>query len=169
MTQVLQASGAFGYTASFLPPEPKTQRESRMRADAFDWVQAEIVEMDTVHGMGTIEYVPIRSVPKGTTLIPTKFTYKCKHGDMGQVIKKKARVCVRGDLQCKHEYTETFAPTSRFNAIRTLMAVATQQNSKLYQFDIRGAFMEASIDDKDIYIQLPPGYEAPPGTVAKLA
>ena len=28
--------------------------------------------------------------------------------------------------------------------------------------------MEVSIDNKDIYIQLPPGYEAPLGTVAKL-
>ena len=169
ITQVLNASDALGYTAAFIPPEPKTQRESRMRADAQDWVQAEMVEIDTVHGMGTIDYVPIRTVPKGTTLIPTKFTYKCKFGDQGQVIRKKARVCVRGDLQCKHEYTETFAPTSRFNAIRTLMAISTQQNSKLFQFDIRGAFMEAKIDDKDIYIQLPPGYEAPPGMVAKLS
>jgi hypothetical protein len=169
ITQVIAASGAFGYTSAFLPPEPKNQRESRLRPDVHDWVQSEHVEMDTVMGMGTIEYVPSCKVPKGTTLLPTKFSYKCKFGEEGEIIKKKARLCARGDLQRDEEYSETFAPTSRFNALRTLFAMATQLDYSLYQFDIRGAFMTSDIDENDIYIQLPPGYEAPPGTVAKLS
>eukprot|EP00961_Rhodomonas_salina_P000579 8351-Rhodomonas_salina.1 len=56
--------------------------------------------------MGTIVYVPNEDLPEGTTLIPTKFAYKCKFGDHGQMIKKKGRLVVRGDLQKEHEYTD---------------------------------------------------------------
>eukprot|EP00961_Rhodomonas_salina_P143397 1929593-Rhodomonas_salina.1 len=86
-----------------------------------------------------------------------------------QVIKKKGRLVVRGDLQKEHEYTETFAPTSRFNTLRALMSVTVQQQLKLVQFDIKGAFMVSSIEDKDIYIALPPGYEVPKGFTTKLS
>eukprot|EP00961_Rhodomonas_salina_P169895 2289466-Rhodomonas_salina.1 len=79
--------------------------------------------------MGTIVYVPNEDLPEGTTLIPgpTKFAYKCKFSDHSQVIKKKGRLVVRGNLQKEHEYTETFSPTSRFNTLRALMSVAVQQ------------------------------------------
>eukprot|EP00961_Rhodomonas_salina_P075136 1008720-Rhodomonas_salina.1 len=95
-----------------LPPEPKTQHEERLRPDMQDWIDAEWIEMDTIYHMGTIVYVPTADLPPGTTLIPTKFAYKCKFGEKGQVIKKKGRLVVRGDVQYESEFTETFASTS---------------------------------------------------------
>ena len=169
LTQLIGMQKQYGFKAAYLPPEPKTQNEARKRPDFQSWIDSEWVEMDTVYNMGTITYVPNSSVPDGVTCIPTKFTYKCKFGDVGQVIKKKARIVVRGDLQYDTEYAETYAPTSRFNTLRTLISVAAQQDLKLMQFDVRGAFMVAPIDDKDIYVQLPPGYEAPDGFTAKLS
>eukprot|EP00961_Rhodomonas_salina_P230511 3115040-Rhodomonas_salina.1 len=71
----------YSFAATALPPEPKNQTEARKRADAQDWIDAEWVEMDTVYGMGTIQFVPISELPFGTSLIPTKFAYKCKFGD----------------------------------------------------------------------------------------
>ena len=109
--QLINMQTRYAFTATVLSPEPKTQNEASCRADFQDWVDAEFVEMDTVYGMGMIQYVPVCELPKGTTLIPTKFAYKCNFGDKGQIIKKKARLCVRGDLQKDTEYTETFAPT----------------------------------------------------------
>eukprot|EP00961_Rhodomonas_salina_P241574 3263501-Rhodomonas_salina.1 len=85
------------------------------------------------------------------------------------MIKKKACLCLRGDLQNETEYNETFAPTSRFNTLRTLISVATQELLKLVQFDIKGSFMVSKIDDKDIYIELPKGYKTPEGYTAKLS
>ena len=122
---------AAGFKASVLAPEPRTQHESRSRPDANDWIDAEWIEMDTVHGMGTIEWVLISNLPPGTEAVPTKFAYKCKFGDKGLVIKKKARLVVRGDLQNPNEISETFSPTSRFNSIRTLMAMSCQEGLKL--------------------------------------
>eukprot|EP00961_Rhodomonas_salina_P086998 1170130-Rhodomonas_salina.1 len=121
--------------------------------------------------MGTIIYHDIKNcdLPQGTTTILTKFAYKAKFGDQGQEIKKKASLVVCGDLQNESEYTKTFAPTSRFNTIRTLISVAAESRLKLVQFDIKGAFMTSLIDDKDIFIKLLKGYEAPEGYTAKLS
>eukprot|EP00961_Rhodomonas_salina_P175276 2364188-Rhodomonas_salina.1 len=89
-----------------MTPEPKTQRESRSSPDFQDWINAEWIEMDTIYSMGTIVYVPNGELPDGTTLILTKFAYKCKFDENCNVIKKKGRLCVRGDLQKDCEFTE---------------------------------------------------------------
>eukprot|EP00961_Rhodomonas_salina_P092226 1241102-Rhodomonas_salina.1 len=125
--------------------------------------------MDTIYKMGMITYIPNGEIPNGTETVRCKFAYKCKFGDKGQIVKKKARLVVRGDLQVESEYIKTFAPTSRFNTLRALMSVAVQERLKLVTFDIKGAFMVSPIDDKDIYIELPKGYEAPEGYTAKLS
>ena len=43
-----------------------------------------------------------------------------------------------------------------------------QEGLKLVQFDVKGAFMVSGIDDQDLYVQLPPGYQTPDGYVARL-
>eukprot|EP00961_Rhodomonas_salina_P141817 1909538-Rhodomonas_salina.1 len=52
-----------------------------------------------------------------------------------------------------------------------LMSIAVQQSYKLVQFNVKGAFMVSGIEDQNIFkfVQLPPGYKAPQGFVARLA
>eukprot|EP00961_Rhodomonas_salina_P024877 335118-Rhodomonas_salina.1 len=169
ITQVIAASALNGSEPAFLSPEPKNSRDARKRPDADDWIQSELKENKKVLGMGTFIFVPNHKIPEGTTLIPTKYSYKCKYDKWGNVIKKNARLCVRGDMQGEDEYTETFAPTSRFNALRCVFATAAQQGHKLYQFDVKGAFMVSDISDKDIYVELPSTFDVPPGHTAMLA
>ena len=40
-------------------------------------------------------------------------------------------------------YGETFAPTPKFSVIRTICAIAAQENLTLYQLDVKGAFLLA--------------------------
>jgi len=166
---MLAAAQPGTFSPAFEDPEPKSQRAARKRIDWKDWIQAEQAEYEKVTDMGTLKFVANHSIPPGTTCIPTKYAYKCKFDEHGQVIKKNARLVVRGDLQKESEFSETFAPTSRFNSLRCVFASAAQNDYKLYQFDVKGAFMVSPIEDQDIYIQLPPGYEAPPGTTAMLS
>ena len=135
--QILAMQTEYCFNDSVLPPEPKHQTDARKRPDFQGLIDAEWVEMDTVYSMGTIKFVPVDQVPSNITLSPTKFAYKCKFGASGEVIKKKARICVRGDLQFENEYVETYAPTSRFNTLRTLISVAAQEDLKLMQFDVK--------------------------------
>eukprot|EP00961_Rhodomonas_salina_P117242 1578170-Rhodomonas_salina.1 len=169
--QVISMQRAYAFRSTVQAPEPKNQTEARSRSYAQDWIDSasEWVEMDTIYRMRTIVYIKNCNLPHCTTTISTKFTYKCKMGDEGQVIKKKGRlIIIRGDLQKEDEYTKTFDPTSRFNTLRALISIAAQERLKLVQFDIKGTFMVSSIEDKELYIELPKGYEAPEGYTARL-
>nr|KYP42122.1 Retrovirus-related Pol polyprotein from transposon TNT 1-94 [Cajanus cajan] len=54
--------------------------------------------------------------------------------------------------------TETFAPVSRIEAIRILLAFAAFTSMKLYQIDVKSAFLNGTIL-KEVYVSQPPGFE----------
>jgi len=144
--------------------EPKNERQAREGTHAQEWLTAEEIELKTIWKMGTFEIVDI---PPGCIPLPSRFTYRIKRDKLGAIAKLKARLVARGDMQNEDEYSTTFAPTSRFTAIRTIISIATQENLSLKHWDITGAFMTADIDT-DIYMDLPPGYHLPPGKTIKL-
>ncbi|KAI3788196.1 hypothetical protein L2E82_00927 [Cichorium intybus] len=58
------------------------------------------------------------------------------------------------------DYDETYAPVARLEAIRIFLAYAAHKNFKVYQMDVKCAFLHGEID-RDVYIQQPPGFEDP--------
>ena len=114
--------------------------------------------------MGTFEICdkPLHVLP-----LPSRFTYCLKRNQDGSLCKYKARLVARGDMQTEDEYSTTFAPTSRFTAIRAIIALATQEQMTLKHWDITAAFMTADIDT-EIFMELPPGYDLPDGKCVKL-
>ena len=122
------------------------------------------MELKTVWDMGTFEIV---KHPPGVSLLPSQFTYKIKMNPDCTIAKFKARLVAHGDMQTEDEYSTTFAPTSQFTAIRSIISLACQEGMDLKHWDIAGAFMSADIDT-DIYLEMPPGYQLPEGTCIKL-
>ena len=157
------------FRSCYLPAEPKNQRDALNRPDSHLWKEAEHIELRTVWDMDTFEIVDL---PEGVTPLPSMFTYRLKvkpcTSTHKEIIKRKARIVLRGDLQTEDEFSSTFAPTSKFTAVRTLISLATQNNLKLKSWDIQGAFMCSDIDNDNIYVTLPPGYTLPEGKVLKL-
>jgi hypothetical protein len=146
------------------PVEPKNERDARASPQKGEWLLAEEIELKTIWKMGTFEIVdlPVNVIP-----LPSRFTYRIKRELSGKIGKFKARLVARGDMQTEDEYSTTYAPTSRFTAIRTIISIATQENLSLKHWDITGAFMTADIDT-ELYLDLPPGYHLPPGKSIKL-
>ena len=68
------------------------------------------------------------------------------------------------------DFDETFAPVASFEAIRILLAFAASKGKKLYQMDVKSAFLNGFIDE-EVYIRQPPGFENPkyPGHIFKLS
>mmetsp|Transcript_18947 Transcript_18947/g.36856 ORF Transcript_18947/g.36856 Transcript_18947/m.36856 type:complete len:149 (-) Transcript_18947:21-467(-) len=93
-------------------------------------------------------------------LLRCKWVYKAKMDANGDLIKRKSRIVVRGDMQGEDTYDDTFSPTSRPEVFRTLVSIATQESMWLKQLDIQGAFLSAHVDRDNIYMAAPPGYEA---------
>jgi hypothetical protein len=67
------------------------------------------------------------------------------------------------------DFGETFAPVPRLEAIRILIAYACAHRIKLYQMDVKSAFLNGKISEL-VYVEQPPGFEDPkrPNHVYKL-
>ncbi|KAI3685502.1 hypothetical protein L6452_34750 [Arctium lappa] len=90
--------------------------------------------------------------------------------ERGIVIRNKARLVAQGYTQEEGiDYEEVFAPVARIEAIRLFLAYASYMNFKVYQMDVKSAFLYGSIEE-EVYVCQPPGFENPsyPDRVYKL-
>ena len=58
------------------------------------------------------------------------------------------------------DFEKTYAPVARLEAIRMLLAFVAHHDFKLYQMDVKSAFLNDSIQEL-IYFEQPPGFEDP--------
>lgn len=134
--------------------EPKNVKEALTYES---WVQAmrdELEQFDRNDVMTLVE------CPNGVLVIGMKWVYKNKTDENGTVIKNKARLVAKGYNQQEGiDYEETFAPVARMEAIRIFLAYATNMNFKVYQMDVKSAFLNGKIKE-DVYVQQPPGFES---------
>jgi hypothetical protein len=56
------------------------------------------------------------------------------------------------------DFYETYAPVARLESIRILLAYATYHAFKLYQMDMKSAFLNGPIKE-EVYVEQPPGFE----------
>ena len=56
------------------------------------------------------------------------------------------------------DFRETFAPVARLEAIRILLAYACVHNIKLYQMDVKSAFINGYINEL-VYVEQAPDFE----------
>jgi hypothetical protein len=56
------------------------------------------------------------------------------------------------------DFDETFAPIAKLESIRILLAYATHHDFKLYQIDIKSAFLNGPIKE-EVYVEQPLSFE----------
>jgi hypothetical protein len=56
------------------------------------------------------------------------------------------------------DFEETFAPVARLESIRILLAYATHHSFRLFQMDVKSAFLNEPIKE-EVYVEQPPGFE----------
>ena len=84
--------------------------------------------------------------------------FKVKRDAAGQVTRYKARLVAQGFRQIAGvNYNHTFAPVSKHNTLRTLLAAAAHHDMHILQMDITTAFLHGDLEE-DIYIAQPKGY-----------
>ncbi|KAJ9562324.1 hypothetical protein OSB04_007484 [Centaurea solstitialis] len=104
------------------------------------------------------------------TIIGTKWIFRNKMDELGTVVRNKARLVAQGYRQEEGiDYDETFAPVARLEAIRIFLAHAAFLNVKVYQIDVKSAFLNGKLSE-EVYVKQPPGFEDPhhPDYVYKL-
>jgi hypothetical protein len=75
------------------------------------------------------------------------------------VTRNKARLVAKGYSQVEGlDFDETYAPVTRLESIRILLAYATYHGFKLYQMDVKSAFLNGPIKE-EVYVEKPSGFE----------
>ncbi|GKD02589.1 retrovirus-related pol polyprotein from transposon TNT 1-94 [Tanacetum coccineum] len=96
--------------------------------------------------------------PKNMTIIGTKWVYRNKLDENGVVSRNKARLVAQGYNQQEGiDYNETYAPVARLESIRILLAYACALDFKLFQMDVKSAFLNGFINE-EVYVAQPPGF-----------
>ncbi|CAL8999973.1 unnamed protein product [Prunus brigantina] len=58
------------------------------------------------------------------------------------------------------DFDETFAPVARLESVRLLLAIACHLKFKLYQMDVKTAFLNGVLNE-EVYVEQPKGFEDP--------
>ncbi|MBW0461308.1 hypothetical protein O181_001023 [Austropuccinia psidii MF-1] len=84
-----------------------------------------------------------------------------KTNSLGNVIERKACLCVRGFHQVENlDFHETFAPTGRLSTLLFLLGYCANHDFDLHQMDVKTAFLHGDLDE-NLFIRLPEGYDNP--------
>jgi hypothetical protein len=92
-------------------------------------------------------------------VVGTIWVFRNKQDEHGAVTRNKARLVAKGYSQVEGlDFDETYAPVARLESIRILLAYATFHGFKLYQMDVKSAFINGPIME-EVYVEQPPGFE----------
>ncbi|GJS97253.1 copia protein [Tanacetum coccineum] len=93
--------------------------------------------------------------PKNLTIIGTKWVYRNKLDENGVVSQNKARLVAQSCNQQEGiDYDETYAPVTCLESIRILLDYACALDFKLFQLDIKSAFLNGFINE-EVYVAQP--------------
>ncbi|GJW53351.1 copia protein [Tanacetum coccineum] len=131
--------------------EPKNINEALKDEN---WVMAMQEELNQFKTNDVWELVPN---PMDMTIIGKKYVYRNKLDENGVVTRNKAVRPQGYNQQEGIDYDETYAPVARLESIRILLAYACALDFKLYQMDVKSAFLNGFINEK-VYVAQPSGF-----------
>ena len=86
--------------------------------------------------------------PEEKNVIGTKWVYRNKLDENGEVTRKKERLVCKGYVQEEGiDYRETFTLVARLEGVRTLLAYSTYKGFKDYQMDVKSTFINGMKED----------------------
>jgi hypothetical protein len=119
------------------------------------WRDAMLEEMEALDKNNT--WV-LTTLPPNKKIVGCKWVFTVKQNSEGKVERYKARLVAKGYSQTYGvDYGETFAPVAKMNTIRTLISIAANNKWKLFQMDVKNAFLHGDLEE-EVYMEIPPGF-----------
>ena len=141
-------------TKNFIEPE---NFENAINSEQKDkWLEAMKSEIESLNDTETWDLVPKE---KGQNIIPGRWVYEIKHDSNGNIDKFKARYVAKCFKQIEGiKYSDTFAPTSKPETFKILLALSAIENFFLKQMDVKAAYLHPKINE-EVYLEQPKGFE----------
>jgi hypothetical protein len=113
-------------------------------------------ELDQIEKNDTWELVPR---PENKNVIGTKWVFRNKLNEDGQVTRNKARLVCKGYAHIEGiNFKDIFSLVSKMEAIWFLLAYACSKNVKVYQMDVKSSFLNGKLQE-EVYIEQPEGFQ----------
>lgn len=116
-------------------------REMFKRANTKEWVE-------NLLDKKVVQFRTQDEIPPGTKIIPLMTTF-CRKKDpvTGEIVKWKARMCLRGDLMTSKEMAPgtRYAPTAHLEVTRMLMGISNRKGMWCGKLDVSGAYLQAPV------------------------
>lgn len=120
------------------------------------WTAAMKTEIEAIEHNNTWNLVEL---PPGHTPVGLKWVYKLKKDTSGNIIKHKARLVAKGYVQKQGvDYDEVFAPVTRLETVRLLLALAARNEWEVHHLDVKSAFLNGELQEL-VFVSQPPGFE----------
>src|SRR3954468_20065899 len=85
-------------------------------------------------------------------IIGTKWIFKNKQDEYGNIIRNKARLVAQGYSQVEGlDFDETFTPVALLESIRMFLAYSAFNGFPLFQMDVKSAFLNGPLQE-DVYV-----------------
>ena len=120
------------------------------------WRDAALKEIKQLEEKGCWEEC-LKSEANGAPIIPCTWVFRIKRNPAGDIIKRKGRICLRGDLMDSDE--ESFAPVCSWTSVRLFLVLAMIMGWKTVSVDWNNAFIQAILD-KPIHMSIPRGFKS---------
>lgn len=103
----------------------------------------------------------LTTLPKGHKAIDLKWVFKEKRDQNGEVTKHKARLVAKGYVQRQGvDFDEVFAPVTRLETVRLLLALAAKNHWEVHHLDVKSAFLNGTLLE-EVYVRQPKGFVKP--------
>lgn len=132
--------------------DPLTAEEALNGHDSQSWKKVMQEEYQSLIENNTWE---LTDLPPNRKPINSKWVFKTKTDDKGNILRHKARLVIKGCAQQKGiDYEETFSPVVRYSSIRYLMALAARYDLEIDQMDAVTTFLQRDLHE-EVYM-VPP-------------
>jgi hypothetical protein len=102
----------------------------------------------------------LTTLPPIKKVVGCKWVYSVKNNSEGNVERYKARLVAKGYNQTYGvDYDDTFAPLAKMNKLRALIFIAANNRWKLFQMDVKNAFLHGDFHE-EVYMDIPPGFNS---------
>lgn len=133
--------------------EPRNYKQASKNDE---WKKVMEQEMKSIEENETWE---LTRLPPGQKVIDLKWIYKLKKDVDGKIIKHKARLVTKGYVQEQGvDYDEVYAPVTRLEIVRLLLALSAKKNWEVHHLDVKTAFLNGDIKE-DVFVAQPEGFE----------
>lgn len=141
----------------YVAQDPKTVKEIKdlPLEERKNWYKAMHEEIEALKENETWKLVDL---PPGRKAIGSKWIFRTKTNEKGEITKFKARLVAKGYNQHNLEDIETFSPVVKKETLRAFISAAAYDNMIINHLDIKTAFLYGKLNE-EVYMVQPEEFE----------